>query len=246
MVSVRQECTMAANHSLTTVSSAKFASLPDQYDWRLYGAVTPVKDQSICGSCWSFGTIGAIEGAFFLRNGGNLVRLSQQALIDCSWGYGNNGCDGGEDFRAYQWMLKMGGVPTEEEYGGYLGQDGYCHVQNVTLQAPITGWVNVTAGDANAMKIALLKHGPISVAIDASHRTFSFYSHGVYYEPKCGNTEEELDHAVLAVGYGTMNGELYWLVKNSWSNYWGNDGYILMSARDNNCGVLTTPTYVTM
>lgn len=106
--------------------------------------MTPVKDQSICGSCWSFGTIGAIEGAFFLRNGGNLVRLSQQALIDCSWGYGNNGCDGGEDFRAYQWMLKMGGVPTEEEYGGYLGQDGYCHVQNVTLQAPITGWVNVS------------------------------------------------------------------------------------------------------
>lgn len=103
-----------------------------------------VKDQSICGSCWSFGTIGAIEGAFFLRNGGNLVRLSQQALIDCSWGYGNNGCDGGEDFRAYQWMMKMGGVPTEEEYGGYLGQDGYCHVQNVTLQAPITGWVNVS------------------------------------------------------------------------------------------------------
>lgn len=65
-------------------------------------------------------------------------------MIDCSWGYGNNGCDGGEDFRAYQWMLKMGGVPTEEEYGGYLGQDGYCHVQNVTLQAPITGWVNVS------------------------------------------------------------------------------------------------------
>jgi len=227
-------------------SSSEFDDLPDQYDWRLYGAITPVKDQSICGSCWSFGTIGAIEGAFFLRNGGNLVRLSQQALIDCSWGYGNNGCDGGEDFRAYQWMLKMGGVPTEEEYGGYLGQDGYCHVQNVSLTAPITGWVNVTSGDPTAMKIAMLKNGPISVAIDASHKTFSFYSHGVYYEPKCGNKVDELDHAVLAVGYGTMNGELYWLVKNSWSNYWGNDGYILMSARDNNCGVMTTPTYVTM
>ncbi|GAB0089449.1 digestive cysteine proteinase 1 [Sergentomyia squamirostris] len=221
-------------------------SLPEQYDWRLYGAVTPVKDQSVCGSCWSFGTIGAIEGAYFLKNGGNLVRLSQQALIDCSWGYGNNGCDGGEDFRVYQWMMKHGGVPTEEEYGGYLGQDGYCHIENVTLVAPITGFVNVTPSNVNAFKVALFKHGPLSVAIDASRKTFSFYSHGVYYDKECKNDVDGLDHAVLAVGYGIMNGEQYWLVKNSWSNYWGNQGYILMSARDNNCGVMTSPTYVTM
>lgn len=158
--------------------------LPDQWDWRLLGAVTPVKDQSVCGSCWSFGTIGHVESAYFLKNGGNLVRLSQQALIDCSWGYGNNGCDGGEDFRAYQWIMKMGGVPTEEEYGPYLGQDGYCHVKNVSVVAPITGWVNVTSGDDNAFKVALFKHGPLSVAIDASVRTFTFYSHGVYYDEK--------------------------------------------------------------
>ncbi|ALC43483.1 26-29-p [Drosophila busckii] len=220
--------------------------IPSQYDWRLYGAVTPVKDQSVCGSCWSFGTIGHLEGAFFLKNGGNLVRLSQQALIDCSWGYGNNGCDGGEDFRVYQWMMQVGGVPTEEEYGPYLGQDGMCHVNNVTLVAPIKGFVNVTSNDPNAFKLALLKHGPISVAIDASPKTFSFYSHGVYYEPECKNDVDGLDHAVLAVGYGTINGEDYWLVKNSWSTYWGNDGYILMSARKNNCGVMTMPTYVEM
>ncbi|EDW41429.1 digestive cysteine proteinase 1 [Drosophila sechellia] len=220
--------------------------IPDQYDWRLYGAVTPVKDQSVCGSCWSFGTIGHLEGAFFLKNGGNLVRLSQQALIDCSWAYGNNGCDGGEDFRVYQWMLQSGGVPTEEEYGPYLGQDGYCHVNNVTLVAPIKGFVNVTSNDPNAFKLALLKHGPLSVAIDASPKTFSFYSHGVYYEPTCKNDVDGLDHAVLAVGYGSINGEDYWLVKNSWSTYWGNDGYILMSAKKNNCGVMTMPTYVEM
>uniref|UniRef100_V9IGG4 Cathepsin L n=2 Tax=Apis TaxID=7459 RepID=V9IGG4_APICE len=177
---------------------------------------------------------------------GKLVRLSQQALIDCSWGFGNNGCDGGEDFRSYQWIMKHGGLPTEDEYGGYLGQDGYCHVNNISMIAKITGYVNVTSGDANALKIAIAKHGPISVAIDASHKTFSFYSHGIYYEPTCGNTEESLDHAVLAVGYGKINGKDYWLIKNSWSNYWGNDGYILMSQEKNNCGVLTTPTYVTM
>ncbi|XP_077283318.1 C1 family peptidase 26-29-p [Arctopsyche grandis] len=228
------------NHQLTK------SSTPKEFDWRLYGAVTPVKDQSVCGSCWSFGTVGAIEGALFLHNGGSLTRLSQQALVDCSWGFGNNGCDGGEDFRAYQWMMKHGGIPTEDEYGGYLGQDGYCHADNVTLVAPIKGYVNVTSNNENALRLAIFKHGPISVAIDASHKTFSFYSHGVYYEPKCGNKLEELDHAVLAVGYGTMNGEDFWLVKNSWSNYWGNDGYVLMSAKNNNCGVQTTPTYVVM
>ncbi|XP_073986481.1 C1 family peptidase 26-29-p [Rhodnius prolixus] len=220
------------------------ADLPDQFDWRLYGAVTPVKDQSVCGSCWSFGTTGAVEGAYFVKTG-HLLRLSQQALIDCSWGYGNNGCDGGEDFRSYQWIMKHGGLPLESDYGGYLGQDGYCHIDKVQLTAKITGYVNVTSNDENALRLAIFKHGPISVAIDADHRSFSFYSNGVYYDPECKNKVDELDHAVLAVGYGKLNGKDYWLVKNSWSNLWGNDGYVLMSAKDNNCGVMTTPTYVT-
>uniref|UniRef100_U5EWS0 Putative cathepsin l cathepsin l n=1 Tax=Corethrella appendiculata TaxID=1370023 RepID=U5EWS0_9DIPT len=229
-----------------TYTKEEFDSLPAQYDWRIYGAVTPVKDQSVCGSCWSFGTVGHLEGAYFLKNGGNLVRLSQQALIDCSWGYGNNGCDGGEDFRAYQWIMKMGGIPTEEEYGNYLGQDGYCHADNVTLVAPIKSFTNVTSNDAKAFKVALFKNGPLSVAIDAAHKTFSFYSHGIYYEPECKNNLDGLDHAVLAVGYGTIDGNDYWLIKNSWSNYWGNDGYALMSVKDNNCGVMTDATFVVM
>ncbi|XP_066249784.1 digestive cysteine proteinase 2 [Euwallacea similis] len=220
--------------------------VPEQWDWRLYGAVTPVKDQSVCGSCWSFGTVGTIEGAYFLKNGGHLVRLSQQALIDCSWGFGNNGCDGGEDFRVYQWMQKHGGIPTEEDYGPYLGQDGYCHAEKVPKVAPINAWYNVTSGDENALRLAIFKHGPVSVAIDASQKTFSFYSNGVYYDENCKNGIDQLDHAVLAVGYGVIKGNNYWLVKNSWSNYWGNDGYVLMSSKNNNCGVMTTPTYVTL
>ncbi|KAK6635157.1 hypothetical protein RUM44_000406 [Polyplax serrata] len=221
-------------------------SLPESLDWRLNGAVTPVKDQSVCGSCWSFGTTGAIEGAYFLKHS-KLVKMSQQALIDCSWGAGNNGCDGGLDYNSYEWILNHNGIPTEDEYGPYLGQDGYCHLNKTTNRVKLTGYVQVKSGKSpDALKVAMAVHGPISVAIDASHKSFSFYSHGVYFEPQCGNTQIDLDHAVVAVGYGKMNGEDYWLIKNSWSTYWGNDGYVLMSQRDNNCGVATQPTYVTL
>jgi len=223
---------------------AQAAALPESLDWRLYGAVTPVKDQSVCGSCWSFGTVGTLEGTLFLATG-RLERLSQQALVDCSWGFGNNGCDGGEDWRAYKWMLAHGGgIPTEDSYGPYLGQDGYCRVNQSEIGLTISGFVNVQpSGDVDALRMAIAANGPVSVAIDASHKSLSFYSSGVYYEPKCSNTVDGLDHAVLAVGYGTLGGEDYWLVKNSWSTYWGNDGYVLMSRRENNCGVATTPTY---
>jgi len=220
-------------------------STPDMLDWRLYGAVSPVKDQASCGSCWSFGSVGTLEGANFLKTG-ELVRFSQQALMDCSWGFGNNACDGGEDFRVYQFMLKHGGIPTEDSYGPYLGNDGFCHMNdsNIEIGFQIKGYVNVTSGDLDAMKVALAKHGPLSIGIDASHRSLSFYSSGIYYEPECDNTPDGLDHAVLAVGYGELNGHRYWLVKNSWSTFWGNDSYVLMSQKDNNCGAATASTFV--
>lgn len=143
-------------------------------------------------------------------------------------------------------MIEHGGIPTEDSYGPYLGQDGYCHADNATKVAAIQSYVNVTSNDPNALKLAIYKNGPISVAIDASQRSFSFYSNGVYYDKKCRTDMDGLDHAVLAVGYGTMNGEDFFIVKNSWSSYWGLQGYILMAARDDNCGILLTPTYVVL
>lgn len=215
--------------------------VPDQWDWRIEGAVTQVKDQAVCGSCWSFGTTGTIEGRIFLTTGMR-VRLSQQSLVDCSWGQGNDGCDGGEDFRAYK-HIQAHGIPLEHDYGRYLGINGVCK-QNFTEKYFLKDWVNIPSGDLAALKVALFEQGPISVGIDASHPSFAFYNQGVYYEPKCGSSEFDLDHAVLAVGYGELHGEKYWLVKNSWSTYWGNDGYVLMSQKDNNCGVATAATYV--
>ncbi|KAL4237142.1 hypothetical protein ACF0H5_005522 [Mactra antiquata] len=226
-------------------SSVDPRDVPDSLDWRIIGAVTPVKDQGVCGSCWSFGTVGTIEGAYFMKYGQRL-KFSQQQLIDCSWGEGNNGCDGGEDFRSYKYIMKKGGLTTDETYGQYLAQDGFCHDTNAKKYVQVTGYTNVTSGDLEALRFALANKGPISVGIDASHKSLSFYADGVYYEPACGNKPEDLDHAVLAVGYGELYGQKYWLIKNSWSTYWGNDGYVLMSQKDNNCGVATGPTYVTV
>uniref|UniRef100_A0A8B9Z3V7 Peptidase C1A papain C-terminal domain-containing protein n=1 Tax=Buteo japonicus TaxID=224669 RepID=A0A8B9Z3V7_9AVES len=138
------------------------------------------------------------------------------------------------EWRAYEWIKKHGGIASTESYGTYKGQ-----------VRVITGYVNVTSGNITAVKAAIYKHGPVAVSIDASHKTFSFYSNGIYYEPKCGESGA-LDHAVLAVGYGVLQGETYWLIKNSWSTYWGNDGYILMAMKDNNCGVATEATYPTL
>ncbi|CAG2168067.1 unnamed protein product, partial [Oppiella nova] len=168
-------------------------AVPQQWDWRLSGAVTPVKDQAVCGSCWSFGTTGTIEGVYFVKSG-HLVKLSEQQLIDCSWNEGDNGCDGGEDFRAYEYIQKVDGLSTEDDYGHYLGQDGKCHDKTVKKTIHLKGFYNVTSGDTQALETALYYEGPVTVAIDASHKSLSFYSSGVYYEPTCGNKPENLDH----------------------------------------------------
>lgn len=231
----------AQHHHLLRGSSGEQKPLPETYDWAVYGAVTPVKDQAVCGSCWSFGTSGSVEGAYFVKTG-KLIRLSQQQLIDCSWQYGNNGCDGGEDFRAYEYIKNAGGLSSEEDYGHYKGIDGKCHDMDVEKPVKIKGFYNVTMGDPEALKHALINYGPVSVSIDASRPTFTFYSHGAYYDDKCQNSPDNLDHSVLVVGYTKINGKLVWKVKNSWSTYWGNDGYIYMSAENNNCGVLDVPT----
>lgn len=221
------------------VPESRDASRPEARDWRTTGAVTRVKDQGICGSCWSFGAAQAIEGQYFLKTNRS-VPMSQQALMDCSWGFGNNACDGGEAFRAYEWVLQHGSIPTEASYGQYLMADGYCHPEDADVGTPIKGYVNVTSGNMDVVLNRLNNDGPLAVAIDASLKSFSFYSSGVYYDKNCGNKPEDLDHAVLAVGYGTdPTGGDYWIIKNSWSTHYGDNGYVLMSRKDNNCGVAT-------
>ena len=118
-----------------------------------------------------------------------------------------------------------------------------CHAKQAGCGVSISNFTLLPTGDENALLDAIANVGPISVAIDASLETFGFYANGVYYDENCKSDPDSLDHAVLAVGYGTLNGQDYWLVKNSWSTNWGNQGFILMSRKNNNCGVATAPSY---
>ncbi|KAJ1457047.1 hypothetical protein M885DRAFT_438582 [Pelagophyceae sp. CCMP2097] len=228
--------------------------LPPSVDWRDVGAVTPVKDQITCGSCWAFGTVSALEGHWFRLTGEALV-LSEQALVDCAWSEGAQGCDGGEDSYAYQWMRHHRGVPTEAEYGPYLNADGNCHVGSTKVDPKgkelleISGWsrVNNTVDD---LKDALAFMGPLVIRIAASPLSFYFYDGGtytrvcVYAGADCSSDIVNSDHIVSLVGYDTTPaGDLYWILRNSWSSHWGEAGYMRILAKDNACGVLNTPTY---
>lgn len=116
-------------------------NFPNQHDWRIYGAVTSVKYQATCRSCYAFAAVGVVEGAYFLTNNHKHVKLSEQALIDCQWGYGNSGCLGGGDHQSYEWLMEVKGVPTFDDYRGSLGLSGWCYIDNFTHVAPMTGFV---------------------------------------------------------------------------------------------------------
>jgi len=213
-------------------------TVPDAVDWVAKGDVTPVKNQGACGSCWAFSTTGSIESRSAIAGGG-LISLSEQQLVDCS--KENNGCSGGLMDYAFEFVIENGGLCTEEDYA-YTGRDGTCKT-SCTEHDPITSYVDVEAStEALEQAIAV---GPVSIAIEADQYTFQFYNSGVF-TAACGT---RLDHGVLAVGYGTMNGQDYWRVKNSWGSSWGDKGYIYLCRNcDANegkgqCGILMSASY---
>ncbi|XP_075995411.1 cathepsin K-like [Genypterus blacodes] len=217
------------------------ASIPAMVDWRTQGLVTPVKMQGSCGSCWAFSAVGSLEGQLKKKTG-TLMSLSTQNLMDCSSKYGNHGCEGGFMANAFLYVMKNG-IASEKAYP-YEGKVGSCRYKAAKKVAGCTGYRFLPRGDEGALQRAVAFIGPISVAIDASRHKFSFYRHGVYVDNTC---TWYTNHGVLVVGYGTEGGQDYWLVKNSWSERYGDKGYVKMARnRKNQCGIARFACYPKM
>jgi hypothetical protein len=215
-------------------------SLPDAIDWRQRNAVTEVKDQGQCGSCWSFSATGSMEGAWAIKTG-KLVRFSEQQLIDCSIVYGNSGCQGGLMEAAFEYVIDKSACSENDL--PYRANGGLC--SGCRSVAHFSSCVDVTRNNQLHLKEAV-SIGPVSVAIEADAVIFQFYKNGIVDDVKCGTN---LDHGVLVVGYGSENGKDYWIVKNSWGPLWGDNGYIKI-ARSNSthdegiCGIASQPSYI--
>jgi len=223
---------------------ADVSALAASVDWTS-SAVTGVKDQGSCGSCWSFSTTGSLEGAYAIKYG-NIVSFSEQQLVDCDYGVTKNlGCNGGLMDTAFKWIETNGGLCTEAAYpyvSGTTKKNGACQTTCSNVAgSTIKSYTDVTPNSDSALMSAIAKQ-PVSIAIEADQTAFQLYKSGVF-TASCGTS---IDHGVLAVGYGT-DGTDYYKVKNSWGTSWGEAGYIRLargvSQKYGQCGILTEPSY---
>lgn len=220
------------------LDTEKEMDIPEEVDWVKMGAVTPVKDQGHCGSCWAFSATGALEGIYKITMG-ELVSFSEQQLIDCDI-YNNHGCSGGLMDNAFKWISKNKGLCSDYPYISENGLSQSCNKTCINVKNSEIVSYNRVAESNNALMRAIYMQ-PVSVAIEADGRDFQLYKSGVF-TGKCGTN---IDHGVLAVGYGSQNGEDYYLIKNSWGVTWGDAGYIKLARGDkfNGCGILLQASY---
>lgn len=205
-------------------------------DWRTKGAVTGVKDQGQCGSCWAFSSTGSIEGQYFLA-GNKLTSVSEQELVSCDTI--DQGCNGGLMDNAWSWLIsaQKGQIVTEASYP-YVSGDGNappCDLNGKTVGATINGHKDL-AHDETQMAAFVYASGPLSVGVDAT--SWQTYSGGILTD--C--ISSQVDHGVLVVGYDDTNNPPYWIVKNSWNTDWGEKGYIRIKKGSNECLINNYPT----
>ncbi|KAK3129444.1 hypothetical protein QOZ80_6BG0479660 [Eleusine coracana subsp. coracana] len=208
------------------------------------GAVTPVKDQGRCGSCWAFSTVAVVESIHQIRTG-KLVSLSEQELVDCDTL--DAGCDGGIAYRALRWITSNGGITTESDYP-YTGVTGACDRSKLSNSAVAIAGLGRVPTRSEAALASAVAGQPVAVSIEAGGPNFQHYKKGVYNGP-CGT---KLNHGVTVVGYGQEEGgDKYWIVKNSWGEAWGDKGYIKMrkdvaGVPEGLCGIAIRPSYPVM
>jgi len=225
---------------------------PSSFDWRSKGAVTPVKDQQQCGSCWAFSTVEEIESMNFLAGNG-LMSLSPQQIVSCDTV--DAGCDGGDTITAYQYVIQAGGIELDSSYPytSGNGDSGTCEVNSSKFVAKINGSYYATPScddscdnqNEDLLATNLASTGPVSICVDAE--PWQTYSGGILTASSgCSHDYSDLDHCVQLVGYNNGGSQPYWIVRNSWNTDWGIDGYIYVAKGQNVCGIADEATICTI
>lgn len=223
------------------VATGGLTGIPDEVDWVKKGAVTPVKNQGSCGSCWAFSTVASIEGGYFLKTG-KLLSFSEQQLVSCD--KVDAGCNGGLMDQGFQFVEKNGGLCTEQSYPYKVPIffSPRCKRKCTVVEGTAPSKFVDVASTEQSLEEAVAQR-PVSIGIEADQLAFQFYRSGVL-TAACGTA---MDHGVEVVGYGTKNGVKYWKVKNSWGPSWGLKGYILLqrgkSVSGGECGILNSASY---
>jgi cathepsin H len=235
-----QEC--SATNSFKPKDELKLKAIPDSYEWNNYGMVSPVKNQGSCGSCWTFSTVGSLESHWNILQKGKNVTFSEQQLVDCAGDFDNHGCKGGLPSHAFEYIKYAGGIESDVTYP-YTAKDGTCVFRrSIAVGYVRHGSYNITQGDEVELAERLYNSGPISVSFQVI-AGFKSYLTGVYSVDNCGKTTQDVNHAVLATGFGTENGAAYWNVKNSWGAAWGNQGYFKIARGTNMCAIAQCNSY---
>jgi len=214
------------------VGSFPDADIPDSFDWRTKGVVNGVINQGQCGDSLVIAQSNAIRSCYAIKTG-KLLNVNIEQMAIC---LGKGTCTGHISDPIYPYVIKCG-ILT-----GGSSTATTCTYQNDAPIPAIDSYKTIPKGNETELAIALALNGPVAVLVDASKASFQFYSNGIYYEPTC--SANQLDHALLNVGYGVESGKKFWIVQNSWGSSWGNKGYIMMSKdKHNNCGIASQATY---